>query len=382
MSVSLPQGKGGTIKPAPTTAPVVKKTTAPKKSASSARTTRSSSSNSGNASSTEIAFWSSIKDSTDPEDFRAYLNQYPNGKFAALAKNRLKTLEASQPKPVATPAAAKETTPANTSGTNATPGNTSGSSSTAPTVTPLVDGAKPAPKPGTVVKNSIGMELVYVPAGSFMMGSENGRSNEKPVHQVTIKEGFYMGRYEVTQAQWKAVVGNNPSIIKGDNLPVGEVSWDDTQEFIRRMNALSDSYTYRLPSEAEWEYACRAGTTGDYAGNLDSMAWYTKTKSGRGSFEEPVGQKQPNAFGLYDMHGNMDEWCQDKYHENYNGALTDGSAWQSVGSLESVGDFRVHRGGSYLNNIQDLRSASRTAHDRSVRFDSIGFRVVALARTQ
>src|SRR5205823_4047432 len=134
----------------------------------------------------------------------------------------------------------------------------------------------------------------YIPAGSFMMGSSDAEvqaayeetkrvdssaplewfTSEKPQHQVTIREGFYMGRYEVIQAQWQEVMGSNPSHFKGDNLPVETVSWNDAQEFIRRLNARGDGYTYRLPSEAEWEYACRAGTTGDYAGHLDSMGWY------------------------------------------------------------------------------------------------------------
>jgi formylglycine-generating enzyme required for sulfatase activity len=122
------------------------------------------------------------------------------------------------------------------------------------------------------VKNSIGMEFVWVPPGSFMMGSER-EDDEKPVHRVTINQGFYMGKYEVMQAQWQKVMGNNPSKFKGcDNCPVENVSWDDAQKFINGLNAQDDGYIYRLPSEAEWEYACRAGTAGDYAGDLDAMA--------------------------------------------------------------------------------------------------------------
>ena len=133
-----------------------------------------------------------------------------------------------------------------------------------------------------------------------------------------------MGRYEVTQAQWQAVMGNNPSNFKGcDQCPVETVSWDDAQEFIRKLNAQNDGYKYRLPSEAEWEYACRAGTTGDYAGNLDEMAWYGKNSGGK---THSVGQKQANGLGLYDMHGNVWEWVEDRYHHNYNRAPTDGSA--------------------------------------------------------
>lgn len=126
-------------------------------------------------------------------------------------------------------------------------------------------------QPAASVKNGIGMELVLLPAGSFLMGSTNAEANEKPVHQVTINYSFYMGKYEVTQAQWQAVMGSNPSYFKGDNLPVETVSWDDAIAFIARLNAQKDGYSYRLPTEAEWEYACRAGTTGDYAGEW--MRW-------------------------------------------------------------------------------------------------------------
>ncbi|MGH9900341.1 MAG: formylglycine-generating enzyme family protein [Pyrinomonadaceae bacterium] len=183
------------------------------------------------------------------------------------------------------------------------------------------------PKPGAVVRNRVGMELIYVPPGSFMMGSESGDPDGKPVRRVTISEGFYMGRHEVTQAQWQAVMGTtlrqqrdkaNPleNIIvgEGDNYPLYYVSWEEAQEFIRRLNGMNDGYVYRLPTEAEWEYACRAWPTGDYAGDLDSMAWYGKNSGKR---THPVGQKQANGFGLYDMHGNVWEWCQGYYYKNY-----------------------------------------------------------------
>src|ERR1043165_6570585 len=183
--------------------------------------------------------------------------------------------------------------------------------------------------------NRVGIELVWIPANSFMMGSEYG--GEGPVHQVTISNGFYMGKYEVTQAQWQKVMGNNPSYFKGANLPVEQVSWNDAAAFVARLNAQHDGYTYRLPTEAEWEYACRAGTTGDNAGNVDAMAWYGnnsgqarldatniwhndhenyfKRIADNGNQTHPVGRKQPNAWGLYDMQGNVAEWVEDWYHD-------------------------------------------------------------------
>lgn len=249
-------------------------------------------------------------------------------------------------------------------------------------------------------KNRIGMEFVLIPAGSFMMGSENGSSDEKPVHRVTINYQFYMGKYEVTQAQWKQVMGSNPSYFNNcEQCPVEMVSWDDTQEFIRTLNKMNDGYTYRLPSEAEWEYAARAGTTGDFAGILDSMAWYGNN-SGRqyldvgeisrtdpnnydnrlkanGNQTHLVGQKQANGFGLYDVLGNVWEWCEDLYHYDYNGAPSDGSAWINGG-----GQGRITRGGTWYATTNWCRLAARLNHTPDFRNSTVGFRVVAVARTQ
>src|ERR1043165_401756 len=236
------------------------------------------------------------------------------------------------------------------------------------------------PSPGTVVKNSTGMEFAYVPAGSFQMGTEKGdiSGTELPVHQVTLARGFYMGRYEVTQAQWQKVMGVNPSSFLskdcGENCPVNSVSWNDVQEFIKKLNALNDGYQYRLPSEAEWEYACRAGTTGEFAGDLNSMAWYEKNSEDK---LHPVGQKQPNAWGLYDMYGNVNEWAMDYSHENYNGAPTDGSAWLSGGDSNK----RVWRGGDYREADAFSSSGSRNWSPADSDDYRHGVRVVAVPRS-
>jgi formylglycine-generating enzyme required for sulfatase activity len=275
-----------------------------------------------------------------------------------------------------------------------------------PASTPI---RRPAPTPNPTpppqrITNHAGIEFVWIPPGSFMMGSggrdrqaqhhvamregvylaqntnssggqggQKERRSDSPQHQVTIREGFFMGKYEVTQAQWQAVMGHNPSDHKGHDLPVEKVSWYDAQDFIQRLNAKNDGYTYRLPSEAEWEYTARAGTTGDYAGELDAMAWYASNSD----FEtHPVGLKHPNAFGLFDMHGNVWEWCQDNYHKSYVGAPADGSAWLSEGEQK-----RVARGGSWGSVPNpDLRSAERNPQSPDLRYNSVGFRVVAVAR--
>lgn len=238
-------------------------------------------------------------------------------------------------------------------------------------------GAKADPSPGTVVKSSTGMEFAYVPAGSFQMGSDKGTSQERPVHQVTFARGFYMGRYEVTIAQWQSLMGNNPSSVPdcGGDCPVDNVSWNDAQEFIKKLNAKNDGYTYRLPSEAEWEYACRAGTTGEFAGDLDSMAWIN---SNANNTWHPVGQKKPNAWGLYDMYGNVAEWVTDVYHMSYEGAPADGSAW----TTEGVQDRRMMRGGNYFfDDPHSTSSSVRSYDDPAKGRDGIGFRVAAVAKS-
>ncbi len=206
-----------------------------------------------------------------------------------------------------------------------------------------------APGVNNVFTNSIGMEFLLIDAGEFDMGSQSSekgiQTNEEPVHCVKISKAFCMSKYVVTQKQWQDIMGNNPSYFKGNNLPVESVSWSDVQEFIRKLNEKEGTDKYRLPSEAEWEYAARAGTTtkysfGDDESKFGDYAWYV---SNSGDKTHEVGQKKPNPWGLYDMHGNVLEWVQDKWHSNYNGAPTDGSAWEGDG-------YRVIRGGSWVGS--------------------------------
>ncbi|MHB8847414.1 MAG: SUMF1/EgtB/PvdO family nonheme iron enzyme [Burkholderiales bacterium] len=217
-------------------------------------------------------------------------------------------------------------------------------------------------------------EMVVIPAGSFDMGSNNGKANEQPVHHVTIAQAFAIGKTEVTQGQWKDIMGNNPSHFSscGDNCPVEQVSWNDIQVFIQKLSVKTGKQ-YRLPSEAEWEYACRAGSRQKNCGsdNLDSVAWYAGNSGGT---THPVATKQANAWGLYDMCGNVWEWVEDSWHDNYDGAPADGSAWQGNGAL------RVLRGDSWINinAPQYMRETIRIAIVAAHGYSEEGFR---LART-
>jgi len=189
-----------------------------------------------------------------------------------------------------------------------------------------------------------------------------------------------MGKYEVTQAQWQAVMGSNPSPFKSDpRLPVETVSWEDCQRFCERLNerlaGAGQGVRVRLPTEAEWEYACRAGSTGrfcfgDSDGQLGDHAWYDGNSGGQ---THPVGRKKPNAFGLYDMHGNVWEWCEDWYHGSYSGAVDDGSAWTAGGEQTA----RVLRGGSWNNSPAGCRCAGRVGLRPDDRYANGGFRVAA-----
>jgi len=287
------------------------------------------------------------------------------------------------------------------------------------------------------VVNRFGIELVYIPPGTFMMGSTDEEvqnvydsvvekvadqspelfSREKPKHRVTIKQSFYMGQSEITIGQWKTVMGNLPELMNSkdfpsrlkadDNQPVVDVSWDDATQFIAKLNALNDGYIYSLPSEAQWEYACRADTHDSFGGELNLMAWYGDN-SGRDSLDslklwgqDPalfnrtikdnqnkthiVKTKQSNHFGLYDMIGNVWEWCEDYYHPKYDGdPPTDGTPWLKDGDMTS----RVVRGGGWRDGSNWERPAVRQGRSQdcssapNCRSNDLGFRIVALEQRQ
>ena len=239
---------------------------------------------------------------------------------------------------------------------------------------------------GYSFENSLGQIFMLIPAGTFTMGSpvdEPGRSdNEGPRHGVTITEPFYMQQTEVTQAQWEAVMGSNPSyFFECPTCPVETVSWNDAREFVTKMNARGEG-TYGLPTEAQWEYAARAGTTTPFYNgeitelecgdepNLDLIGWYCSC------FEtHPAAQKAPNAWGLYDMSGNVYEWCSDWYAEDY----------YSVSPTEdpqgpSTGSYRVFRGGGWHSLAQNCRSAHRFNLTMDSRYFNVGFRLVHYPR--
>ena len=224
------------------------------------------------------------------------------------------------------------------------------------------------------VKNGITIDMVKVEAGTFMMGATSEMkkpySSEKPVHQVTLTNDYYMGKYEVTQALWKAVMDSNPSYFKGDNLPVEKVSWNDCQEFISKLNNLTGR-KFRLPTEAEWEYAARGGKKShgyQYSGssNISDVAWYSGNS---GSKTHPVGTKQANELGIYDMSGNVNEWCQD-WHDSY----VSSSQTNPTGAVS--GSYRVYRGGSWYGNAGSCRLSCRNFVTPDNLFIYLGLRLV------
>lgn len=238
-----------------------------------------------------------------------------------------------------------------------------------------------APQPGEV-RTFDGINFCWIPAGAFPMGCpEFGQPNHDPdrvhdeiLHAVTISKGFWMGQYEVTQGEWTALMGSNPSQAKGnDRLPVENVSWNDAVAFIKKLNAKAGADVYALPTEAQWEYACRAGTvtpfnTGDWV--TDKQAAVFIIADSRGPEKpSPVGSFPPNAWNLYDMHGNVEEWCQDWYGPYADAAQTDPKG-------PPTGKFRIQRGGGFMASETHARSAVRSGNEPTVHTYGSGFRLV------
>ena len=228
-------------------------------------------------------------------------------------------------------------------------------------------GPKGAP---STKRNRVGMKFVLIPAGGFRLGStsDDAVELEKPVTDVSISQAFYLGKHEVTQKQWEAVMGTNPSDFKGcPDCPVEQVSWNDVQAFIRTLNGMDDSKRYRLPTEAEWEYAARGDADGDrYSADLDAIAWYDKNCNEQ---PHPVGKKAANGYGLHDMLGNVYEWVQD-----WKGPYPGGSVTDPKGPVR--GKLRTMRGGSWETGAQSCRATHRLDATPGFRIHALGFRVL------
>jgi formylglycine-generating enzyme required for sulfatase activity len=292
----------------------------------------------------ESGFWQTIKGSDSAADFKAYLDSYPDGPFAATARSRLQQIEA---KNVAKPTVAAQA---------------------------------PAAPQSAIRDCPQCPELVLIQAGAFEMGSSEMFDFEAPVHQVSIRKAFYIGRREVTYEEWDACFAEGGCKQNPDDRglgrarrPVADLDWDDAKSYVAWLSQKTGK-TYRLPSESEWEYVARAGTTTTYP-------WGRTVEKDKanciGCTSDPVkkaidtGSFPPNAFGIYDMTGNAAEWVEDCWSENYRGAPADGSAWTKPQCRE-----RVLRGGSFNNDPKYLRSAARFKYDHDVRFYTNGFRVV------
>ncbi|MEO5347440.1 MAG: formylglycine-generating enzyme family protein [Magnetococcus sp. YQC-9] len=230
------------------------------------------------------------------------------------------------------------------------------------------------------ITNGIGMELQWIPAGSFLMGSDptvdkQAVATEQPVHAVEISQPFYLGKFEVTQAQWQLIMGYNQSAFQGPNLPVETVSWPQIQQFFQRLNEKERTTSYRLPTEAEWEYAARAGSRtirpwGDGIEEMEKHAWFGYDQGNALRHTHPVGKLAPNAWGLYDMLGNVWEWVADKYDHRY---YTQSPSRDPRGGEH--GEDRVVRGGSWNNAAEYVRVANRHYYYEKHRNEMVGFRV-------
>lgn len=322
----------------------------------------------------ELGFWDTIKGSDNPADFKAYLDSYPDGAFAVIARTRLEQIEAKSANRTAVPAPPPPAPqPAAASQPPAAP---------QPPVASLPPAAsQPAAVAQAVIRDCPQCpEMVLIAAGAFEMGSTEMFDFEAPVHQVSIRKPFYIGRREVTFEEWDACIAEAGCKQRPDDRGLGrarrpaiDLDWDDAKGYTAWLSQKT-GHTYRLPTESEWEYAARAGSTTTYpwgktvdkdkANCMGCTTDALKKAVDTGSFK-------PNAFGVYDMTGNAAEWVEDCWNDNYRGAPADGSAWTKPQCRE-----RVLRGGSFNNDPRYLRSAARFKYDHDVRFYTNGFRVV------
>ncbi|MGE5153528.1 MAG: formylglycine-generating enzyme family protein [Bdellovibrio bacteriovorus] len=310
----------------------------------------------------ELAFWETIKDSRDPKEFQAYLAAYPAGRFARLAEIRIQALIA-QPAPDS-PSAPPQAQAEEGQGSAGTVSETADA------------GATPAAG-GTFRDCDLCPLMAEVPAGTYLMGSDGGRADEQPRHEVRFPKPFAIGIHEVTVAEWDLCLREGgcrftPEAGLDARLPMGNLSWDDAQAYVDWLSTRTGQ-AYRLPTEAEWEYAASGGTSTAYWwGDEVGRGRANCTNCGSdwdGKGPAPVGSFEPNPFGLYDVHGNLWEWTMDCGNRSYKGAPTDGSAW-----LRGDCFSRVLRGGSWNLGSEYMRTTRRHLYDRDVRYYLHGFR--------
>lgn len=344
----------------------------------------------------ELTFWESIKDSKDPGDYEAYLQAYPKGRFAALARARIARLQAAKPKaetPAPKAAAPEAKTPPSTApaapaapakppppkaAESAAPAAKSPAAA-APQITPDEKPSGPAAGLAEIKDCKECPTLISLPAGSFVMGSNTEDISERPAHRVTIPNPYAIGKFEVTVEQWNACAdAAGCARIPGSNgtakeAPMRDVSWDDAQQYVKWLSKVSGK-PYRLPTEAEWEYAARGGTATRYW-------WGQQMRAGTANCKEcgqPWSQDAPaktgsftaNPYKLHDMNGSVWEWVADCWHNSYKGAPADGSAWDDANCR-----VRVIRGGSWRDGAAYMMSTTRFKYDASVRQNQNGFRV-------
>ncbi|NOR80805.1 MAG: SUMF1/EgtB/PvdO family nonheme iron enzyme [Methyloprofundus sp.] len=380
-------------------------------SASTARPAQATVSNPAvrNSHQAEVLFWESIKNETEPAFFISYLEQYPQGIYAGLAKLKAKSYKPKgrfnqvhltvKTSPKGARVRILNIVPKYHDGIKLKSGRyrievsqlgyqrylkwiSLAREDIVHHVTLIDKGGEvnrvaenpvQISQPNSIAKGGYtGMEFVTINPGCFQMGGDNGDYDEKPVHRVCITQSYELGKYEVTQAQWQKVIGYNPSRFKGDHNPVEQVSWNDVQDFIRKLNQQTGG-NYRLPTEVEWEYACRSGGQEQkYCGSdsINGIAWYDGNS---GNTVHPVGQKQANALGLYDMSGNVWEWVQDWYDSDYYDSSPTNNPTGAIG-----GSSRVSRGGSWRYKASYSRSTRRFDDSPDFSLNVLGFRLVRM----